>query len=408
MKVRILSNNDLLTKSNKIKIKELAKKFPHQFFLIEVIKPIIILPSIRTISNHTKFVIVDGQIGVTGGTGLQDLLSREEIHKNQKITIKEKILGQGARDSDMVIKGTIAQDMRKQYFYLLDKWEYLPKNNKKYGEVPNFNKELITGCFNQESTINHSLKEIFPQFKNKIFEHPDNHFSFEVGCYEHGQEHGCKLAYLKQISEAKENLTLAQMCINDPDIISELIKAAKRGVKITLITNGNHSKAPLSAKITAPVNRSTLIKFLPYKNVDCYEYRKPYVLYHKKVLITDEETEKATLIMGSYNTAFCALPEDEDILIAKSKNAARYAKKVINDDIKNSKLLDRNSYRGMEGKVKLLLNKTLKKNHIIFYCQYLSIRQSIFLLRTMGSILLTRHAYINAPFSSELTNTSFF
>ena len=351
IKIRILSNNDFLTDKNKFLIKSISSKYPEQFFLIEVIKPLILLPTLRTISNHTKFVIVDGSIGITGGTGIQDVFNSENEQADDatQITLSSHALKGGVRDTDILIHGPLVQCMRKQFFHLLEKWDFISGENHKYGSLGDLNVEL------NQSPVLLRLENLVQENERQICKRVVA--SMVVGSYEQGRNHGCKRIHMEMIRSAKKTLSIAHMCINHDEVVQALEEAALRDVKITIVTNGASSAAPMSAKILAPANRGALARLLNSgKDIHWYEYGKNSVFYHKKVMVVDEKL----VAMGSYNLAFCSDPEDENSVIFESEELVKTVCDLISEDIKVSRKIPQDYYSGLIGKVRLYSNNLLR------------------------------------------------
>jgi phosphatidylserine/phosphatidylglycerophosphate/cardiolipin synthase-like enzyme len=342
LKVKILSNRALLTKKNHIKIKMLAKKYPENFFFLETTNKKIYLPSYRIIENHVKFFIVDGEACITGGTGIQDMLSREGTDRNVKFSRIEKILGKGARDMDVVIEGSLAKTMRQEFFKLLNKWQYMTPKSRQYGKLRNLLEEEST---RYQGSIFHEKE------KDRVVKAPS---ILLTGSYEHGSEHGCKLAYIKMIRSANKSLVIANMSFNQLDILEEIENAVKRGVKFTLITNSTQKNAPFGAKILGVVNKYYFPKFLK-KGLKIYEYKQDSTLYHKKVMVID----KRFTTIGSFNiSSHCADTEDEGITIIDSEKTAKETLKILEEDIKRSHLVSEGEFQTFFGSVKRFLLKT--------------------------------------------------
>jgi phosphatidylserine/phosphatidylglycerophosphate/cardiolipin synthase-like enzyme len=329
LQVKIIANQDLLTTSNYERIRLLAQRYPNNFFLLETKQQFILLPTLRTIANHTKFLIADGTRGMTGGTGVQDMLSREGAEEGVELSAKEKFLGKGARDMDALVTGPIAETMRHEYYQLLEKWNALTPQRRKYGNLEGQREFAPVPEQIKDESI--ALDAQIFQDKNpeRVARAPT---TLITGGYEHGSAHGCFLAYMQMIREAQKTISIANMCLNYPPIVTELENAARRGVKIRVITNGNDPKSPMGARFLGPANRSELEKLLQI-GVVCYEYAQESTLFHKKVMIIDD---RYTTI-GSYNLSYhCSESEDEDILIFDSEEVAEQTQAILDEDVRRS------------------------------------------------------------------------
>ncbi|MBI2743784.1 MAG: phosphatidylserine/phosphatidylglycerophosphate/cardiolipin synthase family protein [Chlamydiales bacterium] len=331
LQVKIIANDDLLTPSNYEKIRDLAARYPNNFFLLETKQQYLLLPSLRTISNHTKMVIVDGVRCITGGTGIQDVLSREGgDNVGQGASLPERVLGRGARDMDALVTGPAAETLRHEYYQLLAKWQSLTPERRQYGNLAaQRGYERIPANVKQASLEQHD--EIFQdKARDRIVTSPT---AVITGSYEHGDAHGCRMAYQQMIRSAKKSIAIAHMCLNQPEVIRELEGAAARGIEITIITNGSATHSPLSSRFLAPANRSALERLMRFGNVKCYEYTQESTLYHKKVMVIDEQLTT----MGSYNISFCAETEDEDMVVFDSAEVAEQTLRVLQEDALRSR-----------------------------------------------------------------------
>lgn len=119
-----------------------------------------------------------------------------------------------------------------------------------------------------------------------------------------------------------------------------LIAAAKRGVKITIITVGASKDSALSEKFFAPRNRynySYLLSKLSTKdkeNVQVYEYSQPGMGLHKKVMIVDDH-----IFSGSSNMGYKSLVlsgDHEMNFEAQSEDLVKEAMQIVQEDIEKS------------------------------------------------------------------------
>lgn len=150
-------------------------------------------------------------------------------------------------------------------------------------------------------------------------------------------------AALEEINAAKEEIVINHMYFHPtPEIRNALIEAAKRGVKIKIITCGVHSTCPNGQKVFGPRNKynySYLVKHLPPEfrgNVEVYEYTQRKKGLHKKVIVFDGET----VLAGSSNFGYKSLVTSSDHevnFLAKSKDFAAETLKVCDVDIAHSR-----------------------------------------------------------------------
>ena len=129
--MKIISNDSLITISNLDKIAELQEAYPHFFFMKTDVEYTVI-PTLRSIENHSKMLIVDGTHCITGGTGIQTNLSTDEAD-DDVVSGKEKILGKKSRYMDVVITGPIAETICHEFYQLLAKWQNKTSIDRIYG-----------------------------------------------------------------------------------------------------------------------------------------------------------------------------------------------------------------------------------------------------------------------------------
>lgn len=342
LKVRILSSQPLLTKSNRERIRHLAGLFPDQFFVVETAMKKMFVPTFRTIENHVKFLVVDGKACMTGGTGIQDMLSREGTDDPTTFSKTDKIMGKGARDMDVVVEGPLAKTMQQEFYRLLAKWQRLMPPSKQYRQLtmaPDSPQEQDSGS-------------LFNDRQDRVVSAPS---TMLTGSYEHGSEHGCKLGYLRLIDEAREKLVIANMSLNQPEILTKIKEARARGVEVIVITNANQKDAPLSAKTIGLVNKYYFAELLK-TGVQIYEYKQASTLYHKKAIVVDG---RYTAI-GSFNISLhCADTEDEDLVVVDSAEIAEHTMKTLEEDMNRSHKASREEYSGFFGSMIRSLSKSL-------------------------------------------------
>ena len=156
-----------------------------------------------------------------------------------------------------------------------------------------------------------------------------------MGSYEHGSKNGCLAAYIKMIQAAKDTITIANMSFCQPLIMKEIKAAVKRGVKIRIVTNISHKKSSLANVFTGSVNKGALASLVKL-GISVYSYAKPYILYHKKVMVIDNQIT----VIGSFNISYhCADTEDEDIIVINSNKIADETLRILEEDIAASKKL---------------------------------------------------------------------
>ncbi len=336
LQVSILTDPTFLTKTNREKIAHLAQSYYENFMLIETPKQHLFLPTHRTVENHAKLFIIDGNTCMTGGTGIQDRLAREEAETAKQTTLEESALGSGIRDADALVQGPVAKTMRNEFYKLFEKWRRLSPISKQHG-----NCKRSPALCNKAPVCKEAL------YKEMSRAVPHVRTTLLTGGVEHGNQHACKQGYINMIRYAKKSIVVANMNFNQPEILQALYAAALRGVKIKVITNANQSDSPIGARVMGVPNTAAFPEFLE-KGVEIYEYKKPGVLYHKKIMIVDDHLTT----IGSFNISHhSAHTEDEDIVVMDSTQVAENTLDGLREDMQNSERASHEAYEGFFGKI---------------------------------------------------------
>ena len=196
--------------------------------------------------THRKLLIIDGQMGFTGGVGIADQWRGDARNPNEW------------RDSHFQVTGPVVGQMQAVF---MDNWI------KSSGQVLHDEK-------------------YFPALK-KTGTMPTQMFSSSPG----GGGDSMVLMYLMAITAATESIDLSSAYFV-PDKLSTnaLIAASKRGVKIRIITPGKH----IDTQIVRSASRSGWGEMLK-AGVRIAEYSP--TMYHCKLLIVD----KLMVSLGSTN-----------------------------------------------------------------------------------------------------------
>ena len=124
-------------------------------------------------------------------------------------------------------------------------------------------------------------------------------------------------------------------------IMNALTDAAKRGVKIKIITSGVYKDCPSSHLVFGPRNKynyAYLVNSLSEQdreNVEIFEYQQKKKGNHKKVIVIDDQ-----VIAGSSNLGYKSLVTTSDHelnFFAKSQAFADETMKICDIDIQHSK-----------------------------------------------------------------------
>lgn len=142
---------------------------------------------------------------------------------------------------------------------------------------------------------------------------------------------------LDLIHKAKHRIVFNHMYfVPTPEIMKALKQAAKRGVKIEIITAGVTKDCPNGQLVFGPYNQwhwSHLVASLPrdkQENVEIYLYEQRKKGLHKKVIIVDD-----TVLAGSSNFGYKSLVTSSDYevnFIAKSKSFVKETLAICEED----------------------------------------------------------------------------
>jgi phosphatidylserine/phosphatidylglycerophosphate/cardiolipin synthase-like enzyme len=319
-KVRIITNVDLLNDDNLEKIKELEENFPIQFETIIAAAVWGLYPSLKRHENHCKMVVADQKYCVMGGTSITNHLLPQGSVKSAGG--KGAFLSDGNRDIDLVAEGDLAHAMKLEFDHLWNKWKVL-KGKPKNSELDEGQTIIPTDAIAlQESLRESSQCEL-------IFSHP-----------EEGTQNSGFLKYLELIGTAKDRVTISNMVFNHPQIIESLIQALKRGVNITIVTNGDCDQSSFASKTIGPSNRLHYEGLFQAANSDnagklqIFEFEEPDILLHSKVMVIDDSTS----VIGSFNISKESTNcDDESIAVVHSESIAKQTLSRVEQFIETSR-----------------------------------------------------------------------
>lgn len=151
---------------------------------------------------------------------------------------------------------------------------------------------------------------------------------------------------VKKITQAKNNIVIDQMYFQPSnEVMKALIDAAKRGVKITIISAGMTKNAPNSQLFFGPRNRYnyyylvTSLTEEERENVTVYEYSQRRKGNHKKVTIIDDQIFAGSSNMG-YKSLVLMGDHEMNFQTKSQKLVDLTIKKVIKEDINRSVLIE--------------------------------------------------------------------
>ena len=349
LKVVILSSSMYL--GERVKLDQILKEYPERVQMIKTDDVIHYSSGVNMSTNHTKCVVIDsGKYFILGGSGITDAWTDTgtenevlypDLQKKPGLSVYEKIIPIDFRDTDTVFrsvcgsKAPIGIKVYKQMLRLASRWEHL---NAHSNEMPIEN-ESVTQKLLSKPKLKCSDTEVYGFFSHKQMtlipdlkiyaagpEHKDNPFFEEI---------------IQRVEQAKKRIMINHMFFHPPKrLMDALIRAAHRGVKMTLITNNVHATSPYSHHIFGPRNQynyTRLINALPKEiqpNVSIYEYTQNDRGSHKKVIIVDD-----AVLAGNGNLGYKTLEAQADHelhYVASSKGFAEKAMLGCQEDIRFS------------------------------------------------------------------------
>ncbi len=338
--VHLISSPELLESEDYRRLEELSARYPSQFHV--VVTHTQIAPSLPDLTktwsqeNHIKVLIVDRKYTVFGGASYQDYLASYE-GKQQKIAPEESDpkaivyswMYNGASDTDVVCIGKEhAEGLGVMFFKLFEFWEKqegVPHAENRYFAL---NEDQIA-CSLRKLDEN---PELIPNVSMKM----------TFGSPSISGQNPCMLEHARVIREAKQSLKISNLLFNPPQIIMQaLIEALESGVKIDLLTNGEAKEGPAANSLIAWGNRPRYIELFEKdptgQLVQIFEYIRPYIINHSKILAADGERA----IVSSYNLGIKSERDFELMATFDSPLVARKIEQIIQRDCTHADAVDR-------------------------------------------------------------------
>jgi phosphatidylserine/phosphatidylglycerophosphate/cardiolipin synthase-like enzyme len=314
--VRIISNYSLLNSEEKKLYKILIESYPNNFEIIVAKAVWGISPKLLRYENHTKMVIADQKYFVIGGSGIENHMLPPEQAK--KVGGKGAFVSDGKADIDLLGEGDLARICKEKFDEVWAKW----KNLK--GKIPN--PKIDTGT--DFSSI--PLENIMQLEDVRSDTSENTNCEIVLSQPEQGKKNQGEKAYIRMINEAKKTIYISNMVFGRKKIISAVKNAMKRGVTVTVLTNGPLKNSATGGTLIGLRNRLHYEKLIKLNKklsdagqggkIEIYEYAKKDVLLHTKVMVIDAETEQPTVTVGSFNISKeSARCDDELLMITKSK-----------------------------------------------------------------------------------------
>jgi cardiolipin synthase A/B len=232
--------------------------------------------------THRKLLIVDGQVGFTGGMGIGDEWlghAQDEEHW---------------RDMHYRIEGPAVLQLQSAF---CDNWM------KTTGQV-------LDGSdyFPQPTPAGDCVAQVFKSDPN-------------------GGSQSMQLMFLMSLAAAEKHVRIGNAYfVPDRITVDALVEVAERGVKVQILVPGPH----LDVKIVRPASRAQWGKLLK-AGVEIYEYQP--TMYHTKLLVVDERWSS----VGSANIDARSFKfNDEANLNVLSTEFAREQARFFDEDLKNA------------------------------------------------------------------------
>lgn len=280
---------------------------------------------------HEKYMIIDGQIAMIGGYnwGTKYSYGGDPVYPS------------GWRDTDVTVEGPIVEKMQKRFYrdWVLYSNEKVDFITREMTPEP-FNTEPPLARFDLEKSVHYpqylayiNNPKYFPSIKSTIDNVPAIFLSQKPF-----EERNLPITdyYIKLIDSAKRKIFWGCHGIRPQKPIEEaLIRAAKRGVQVILMTNSEHSAKTLMLGGVfgqfykmCDLYYSNLIK----NGVQVFEWFNRGA-FHSKMMIVDETVTS----VGSYNIALGSLKRhSETTLVYYSPKLSREAAAQFKKDLTQS------------------------------------------------------------------------
>lgn len=346
----ILCTTTLLEENDKAYLAQLQKSYPRQFHLAYSSTVVDLSKDLSAIDNHVKMLVVDERYFSLGGTNYDDSMCSDgttPVNRPHGDGIIAANLPSGSRDQDLIGKSQeVARELRLVFHKLFALWT-------EYNKVMRFTSKDPDDYVNKWlfKEIDRFRRPYVERFENdpRVLTVDSSAIQVQLG----GPKPSPNLitkAYIKLLDEAKQEVTIGNLYFSPIDPLMDAFKrAAKRGIKIKVITNGVNDKAPAYNEMFAWANR---ISYLPVVygrdfhlwekhkckkctplDVEFYEYYVKDILYHKKVMVVDERF----VVIGSYNLGHRSDMSDYELaVIVDSKELAAQALEPLKVDFTNS------------------------------------------------------------------------
>jgi phosphatidylserine/phosphatidylglycerophosphate/cardiolipin synthase-like enzyme len=330
---RFMTDQDKFGAKNWKKVKELTEKYPDRFFFDVTFETAQNNPynrDFKYVSNHTKLMVVDRKVMITGGSGIEDRwMNHDGLHdvgENGQQAADEGFvnskIARAFRDKDFIFyadnNDSSIQTSVFEFYKLMTRWHHfsatrkrghkqLQEIEKRRGEehkIPvwnDFHRDIQTkGARIEPGNLNLEADFVKPG-RVKLFasgpEMEENKFEKEI---------------IKRIDEAKTSIVINHMYIHPTKAVRKAVtRALDRGVDVTIITNDKQNMSPGSHIVFAPRTIHNVRKMGAgklRKNLHLFTWNKKNVTNHQKMIVIDNRY----LFCGSSNFGYKGLDSMSD------------------------------------------------------------------------------------------------
>ncbi len=344
----ISQNSGLLSDGEKSQLSDLAKRYPNNLHF-QVNSPsglMIQAKGVYTTENHMKIIIIDEKYFLLGGTNLIDNQSHGLVDQGYKPDrIQDAFLPRASRDMDVVISGSMAKVLREEFFQIYELF--------KSGKSLRDNAGPIYFTETRKTPVKEEGRAVLEAFeRNPEVVKNANVYGLVSG--PRFQNHLIGQLYDHYVSSAEYSIDLAHMYFFPIDkIYNHLVDAAKRNIRINVITNGvrlKSSAANASFATYVYINRVNYVPIIfgrtfnfwqkddakkaKQNDTKIYEFNVDYTLFHKKVMVVDNRYS----MIGSYNLG--KKSENSDFEVEVVIDSIEVADKILEVLENDKKLAD--------------------------------------------------------------------
>ncbi|MEG0036664.1 MAG: phosphatidylserine/phosphatidylglycerophosphate/cardiolipin synthase family protein [Victivallaceae bacterium] len=360
LKVKLMAWCIFLDENEQNLLNNLKTSYPERFDYLYVNTIPSRFPDMNCYQNHQKFFVIDEKYFCLGGTNFEELMCSRGTEPltdfapfREHMIINDRSLG--ARDQDIMGRGSLAVEIRKEFYRQWGLWQTFEVNREHcdsmcpsdYVHISLFDPVLAACNVYDWDKVSNDIAHLNSETGEAtcLFSGPHNKGDNPI-----------TQAYIELIDKAEKEIIIGNLYFMLEKCLKEaLVKKASQGVCIKIVTNGCHDKAPGIVGFFGWGNRFNYLpimlgysyfniwdfgysKKLSEKNVSIYEYHVDRVEYHKKILVVDRKS----IIIGSYNLGRRSHLYDYEVVFkAESSKLANFLIKIMEEDIALSKKVTR-------------------------------------------------------------------